>query len=80
LQGADHFPMTLIEDVQHEPPIEELLQALKDRIDHVVAEVATHAYEMGKREEHLSSRLAQAIYTAISLIQSMWAALRSRFT
>jgi 5-methylcytosine-specific restriction endonuclease McrA len=58
--------MTLIEDVDQEPPIETLLHDLQQRVDSVVSQAAAHAHVMRKHETHLSSRLAHAISDSIN--------------
>jgi hypothetical protein len=58
--------MTLITDVQHEPAKDPLLKELQSRIDTVVSQIANHAHEMRKREDHTTSQLAGAISTELA--------------
>lgn len=46
-------------------PLEELLRQLKERIDGAVNEIAAESYEMDRREEFTTSRIAQAIAAAV---------------
>ncbi|WP_271557662.1 hypothetical protein [Bradyrhizobium sp. CCBAU 45394] len=58
--------MTVTHDGEEGPPIEELLEALQNRIDSVVSQVAAHSHDMHKREDHTTSRLAGMISATIA--------------